>query len=250
VFDLTARLGVPFSWTGHLEDPVYPLIDAAYDVHVARSLEEMRPFLEDPDATGPEYVYHVYEGLHLKSDEARFRATGLSVDLTIVWPGHLTGEWVKTAGHFHSAVKNEDPRTELVEVVSGQALLLLQAGSRDRIEDLRLVSASAGDWVVIPPGYGHVSMNVGADVLILTVAHSQDIYLEYEDLARHRGAGVWVGPEGIRENPSYPEIPVPKKIAAGDILMSPGHEPLYQMIERQRSQFQFLLDPRQAVPWH
>ncbi len=250
MFDLTTRLGLPFSWTGHVEDPLYPLIDAAYDLHVARSLEEMRPFLEDPDARGREYVYHVYEGIHLKSEDARFRSTGLSVDLTVMWPGELTGEWAKTAGHFHSAAHSEDPRIELVEIVSGQALILLQASYRERIEDLQLVTAGPGDWVLVPPGYGHVSINVGEDVLMFTVAHSQDIYLEYEDIARHRGAGIWAGPAGIRENPNYSAIPPVKKLEARTLLAAPGLDPLYQMIGHDASLFQFLLDPRQKIPWH
>ncbi|MCY0909775.1 MAG: hypothetical protein OWR62_15470 [Sulfobacillus thermotolerans] len=249
MFDLTTHLGVPLSWTGHQENPVYPLIDGAVDHHVARSLEELRPFLEDPDASGPPYVYHVYEGIHLKSEETRYRAQGISVDLTIIWPGVLRDEWAKTAGHKHSAADNDEWRAEVIEVINGQGLFVLQSGNRDRIDDLVVISAQAGDWVVIPPGFGHVSVNVGEDVLAIVCAHAQDIYLEYEEMARHRGAGVWIGPEGMRENPSYLRIPPVKRLAARDVMARPSQQPLYRMVGMNASQFEFLQDPRRPVPW-
>ncbi|PSR29015.1 MAG: hypothetical protein C7B47_03435 [Sulfobacillus thermosulfidooxidans] len=249
LFDLTTQLGIPFSWTGHLDDPLYPLIDAGYDHHVARSLEELRPFLEDPDAKGPLYVYHVYEGVHLKSEQAKFRRLGFGVDVTMLWPGCLTREWSKTAGHIHTGIHRSDLFGEMVEVVHGEALFLLQAASHDRISEILLISATKGDWVVIPPGYSHVTMNTGPDVLALTFVHAQDIYLDYEDLARHRGAGLWIGPEGYRLNPSYAEIGVIRELRARDLIKNPVGLPLYQLIGQQPDKFRFLIDPQVPSPW-
>ena len=248
--DLTTHLGIPFSWTGHLDDPLYPLIDAGYDHHVARSLEELRPFLEDPDATGPMYVYHVYEGVHLKSEKDQIHRSGLSIDLTMLWPGCLTREWTKTAGHSHTGARRSVIFGELVEVVNGQGVFVLQSLKNDRIEEILLVSATAGDWVMIPPGYEYVTLNTGHDVSALTFLHAQDIYLDYEGMARHRGAGLWIGPEGYRVNPSYADIGTIRQLSGRDLLKNPAPDmPLYQLVAQYPGRFQFLIDSTQPAPW-
>ena len=249
VFDLTTHLGIPFSWTGNVEDPLYPLIDAGYDHHVARSLEELRPFLEDPDAKGPLYVYHVYEGVHVKSEQDQFRQLGFGIDVTMLWPGHLTREWTKTAGHIHTGANRSTLFGELIEVVNGTALFVLQQSRGDRVSEIQLVSGKTGDWVLIPPGYTHVSVNTGLDVLALTCVHSQDIYLDYENIARHRGSGVWVGPEGYRINPSYTTIGPIRPLDACDLIKNPVKLPLYQLVRQHPEYFRFLIDPTQLPPW-
>ncbi len=248
--DLTAHLGIPFSWTGHQDDPLHPLIDAGYEQHVARSLEELRPFLEDPDANGPMYVYHVYEGVHLKSEKDRIRQSGLGIDLTMLWPGQLTREWFKTAGHNHSGARRSTALGELVEVVNGQGIFLLQSVRNDRISETLLVSAQAGEWVLIPPGFEHVTLNTGQDVLALTFLHAQDIYLDYESMARHRGAGLWIGPDGYRVNSSYQDVGVIRRLKAHELVKNPApNVPLYELVVKYPERFQFLFDPSKPFPW-
>ncbi len=248
--DLTLHLGIPFSWTGHLDDPLHPLIDAGYDHHVARSLEELRPFLEDPDATGPQYVYHVYEGIHLKSEKEQILRSGFGIDVTMLWPGRLTREWSKTAGHSHTGFRRSVVFGELVEVVNGEGIFLLQSVRNDRISEIFVISAMAGDWVMIPPGFEHVTLNTGEDVLALSFVHPQDIYLDYEGMARHRGAGLWIGPEGYRVNSSYQDTGVIRRLNARDLIKNPASNvPLYQLVTRHPDHFQFLIDPSRPVPW-
>ncbi len=49
---------------------------------------------------------------------------------------------------------------ELYEVLKGDANYLLQrAQNEERVDEVILVKATRGDKVIIPPNYGHVTIN-------------------------------------------------------------------------------------------
>jgi glucose-6-phosphate isomerase len=73
-----------------------------------------------------------------------------------------------------------------------------------------MISAHAGDIVIIPPEYGHISINPSADQTlamanIVSTAFESE-YGEYETL---HGAAYYAMSNGnLKKNPYYPKIPV------------------------------------------
>jgi glucose-6-phosphate isomerase len=143
-----------------------------------------------------------------KSDADRqwLHRNKLRYDLTVIPPCTLSGEWVKTKGHYHP--KNPAGRgyPEVYEVLEGKALYLLQSR---RLDDVLMIPAHAGDIVVIPPEYGHISINPSAEKTlamanIVSTAFESE-YGEYETL---HGAAYYAMSDGnLKKNPFYPEIP-------------------------------------------
>jgi glucose-6-phosphate isomerase len=95
---------------------------------------------------------------------------------------------------------------EVYEVLEGEAKYLIQSR---RPEDIVMISAKAGDIVIIPPGYGHISINPSADQTlamanIVSTAFESE-YGEYETL---HGAAYYAMSDGtLQKNPSYPKMP-------------------------------------------
>lgn len=117
-----------------------------------RHLDELRGMLYDKqwENTAPNIdLYYMYRGLQKKE--------GLRYDITII-PANMLGlEFVKTAGHYHPGKYGE-----VYIVLEGEAIYLMQKKSNaneDVIEDAYAVKCKKGDVVVIPPYYGHVTIN-------------------------------------------------------------------------------------------
>jgi glucose-6-phosphate isomerase len=143
-----------------------------------------------------------------KSDADRqwLRSHKLRYDLTVIPPSTLCGEWVKTKGHYHPRNSAGTGFPEVYEVLDGEAKYLLQSR---RLDDVVMLSAHAGDTVIIPPDYGHISINPSADktlamVNIVSTAFESE-YGEYETL---NGAAYYAMSDGsLKKNPHYPKIP-------------------------------------------
>jgi glucose-6-phosphate isomerase len=161
----------------------------------------------------------------------------------------LCGEYVKTKGHYHPTAPSGVGYPEVYEVLQGEAHYLLQ--DRDLV-DVVLIFAKEGEKVVIPPGYGHVTINASTRTLLMANIVSRDFssdYTFYE--ARHGAAYYMMLGEQMVKNSHYPSIPPlrtrrPSSSAALGVVEGVS---LYQMIER-REDLSFLNKPeRYTLPF-
>jgi len=155
----------------------------------------------------------------------------LRYDITVIPPRDLCGEWVKTKGHYHPKNPAGVGYPEIYEVLEGQAHYLLQ--SRD-LRDIVMICAGAGEVVIIPPGYGHVSINPSPDeTLAMANIVSTAFESEYGEYESHHGAAYFEFCSGeLRKNPRYPSVPSVRsarpKSGNGDHRIFRG--PLYSLI--------------------
>ncbi len=171
-----------------------------------RSLEELKPYLKNPRAdNGPDPVYRVWRYAHLKKDDEKIKAANLHYDFTLIPPGTIDGEFAKTAGHYHK------PYPEIYEVLSGQAYFLIQSESV-----VYLVEAGPGEKVLVPPSFGHNTINVFNEPLLLANWISESAVYDYESYKTNHGASYYFLADGkmidIIKNPNYESVPEIKKI--------------------------------------
>lgn len=169
-----------------------------------RTLDEMREVLMDPGATGPAVLYYMYRDVARPGDRERLHARGLRYDLTVIPPARLGREYTKTAGHYHPLVAGA-PVTypEIYEVLHGTALYLLQkpGDAPGEIADAVVVEVGPGERLLIPPGYGHITINAGDDVLVMSNLVEKDFKSLYEPYRQRRGGCYYcvVGEDGEPE---------------------------------------------------
>ncbi len=114
-----------------------------------RFLNDMKEVLCDKKwaKTAPNFeLYYMYRGIKKKGE--------LRYDITVIPPLMLGQEFVKTKGHAHTKTYGE-----VYIVLAGQALYLLQKYANNKIEDVYAVKAKRGEVVVVPPYYGHITIN-------------------------------------------------------------------------------------------
>lgn len=161
-----------------------------------REFSAMKNFLQDPGAHYERRdVYHVYRGLARPEHAEEINAAGLQYDLTVIPPGKIGREFAKTAGHYHPLKPGTAARyPEVYEVVYGRLFLIIQSASDDleRLREVYLVEAEKGEKILIPPGFGHVSINPGDDVLVLSNWKARDMEGLYEPYEARAGAAYYV----------------------------------------------------------
>ncbi len=158
----------------------------------ARKISDLFDVLANRQQEPAEGVaYFMYRGVYHENDVSVFERTGIRHDLTVIRPGTVNGEFLKTYGHYHPESRPGGPTyPEVYEVLYGRGYFLMQkaSDSMDRLEDVYLVEGKVGSKVVIPPGYGHVTVNPGTDWLLIANLVYSGFQAVYEPYRVHHGA--------------------------------------------------------------
>lgn len=179
-----------------------------------RTCAELRSVLAVPDCVCEGPVYEMFRDL-ARDDRGRIwlAENHIRYDITRI-PGRIIcGEWIKTKGHYHPLSPDGTAYPEIYEVLEGEAIYLLQ--KRD-LTDVILVEAKAGDIVMIPPGYGHVTINPVGKTLLMANLVSSEFSSEYIPYEEKRGAAYYLLEDGtISLNTHYKKgIPELRRICA------------------------------------
>jgi glucose-6-phosphate isomerase len=212
-------------------------------------VHEMRSVLFDPQCQCRDPLYFMYRDLSRSGEDWQWlHEHRLRYDLTVIPPRDLCGERVKTKGHYHPKNAAGVGFPEIYEILEGSAHYLIQSCTLD---DVVLVEADTGDLVVIPPDYGHITINPSPDQTlsmanIVSTAFESE-YGAYE--ARHGAAYYELSDGTLVRNPSYEQVPPIRRLGAscqrGTQRICKG--PLYDLIGSEEA-LAFLNFPEQYLP--
>lgn len=207
-----------------------------------RTAEDMKPFLRYADCFGNNnpILYYMYRNL----DKKEYKKSGtdkveiIRFDETLIPPKDMNGEPVKTAGHFH-------PKefSELYEVIQGQAVYILQTEGKSP-SDVVAVHASKGDVVLVPPGYGHVTVNPSkTENLLMANLVSCSFESDYSLYKKLRGAAYYYDISGrFVPNENYAHLPEIRRMKP-----SPNFKPDIFKLLNGKADLSFLSDPKKAA---
>lgn len=216
-----------------------------------RKLSEMREVIYDRawlETAQDLELYYMHRGVFLSGrDKQIMDEIGVRYDITVIPPRTLGVEYVKTAGHYHPNVPGQElTYPEIYEVLEGEAHYLLQKpGSRyEIVEDVVLVEAKAGDKVVIPPNYGHITINPSNRVLRMSNFVSTRFSSIYDPIKKLGGAAYFelVGGKFVR-NERYERVPELRFEKPFSMGFKRGEE-MYGIIRKDPSKLDFLNNPQ------
>lgn len=192
-------------------------------------------------------LYYMYRDLFLsRSDEKRLIEQGLRYDITIIPPRMLGREYIKTAGHYHPLVPGGSiTYPELYEVLEGEALYLMQ--KRD-LSDILVVNASAGDKVLVPPNYGHITINRSNKTLKMANFVARNFSSLYDPIKDRAGGAYFFTTDGWIKNERCPEAAELRRIQApqvANIGLSKGRE-MYPLL-REPGKLEYLTRPEEHL---
>jgi len=193
-------------------------------------------------------LYYMYRDLSLSKNEAAVaKEHSLRYDITVIPPRMLGCEFVKTAGHYHPCVPGTDVTfPEVYEVLSGEAHYVMQQPDNDSIKDVILVKAQQGDKVIIPPGYGHLTINASNKVLKMANWVARDFESIYSPIKEKGGGAYFILKEEMVRNPSYDNVPE-LRVSAPTNIKEAGfvkNREMYGLV-RDIGKLKFLTEPQE-----
>ncbi len=183
-----------------------------------RKVSEMKDVLFNKDFINSknknDILYRMYRSAGVDKNSTVFEAHNIRYDVTVIENYDLGGEFNKTLGHYHPVVENGVSYPELYELIYGEAVYLIQKKNEDGSFDLELIHAKAGDKVIMPPNYGHFSINTGETFLIEANLVNSTFQSNYKPVQAMGGGGVFLLNNGnIVLNKNYKETTLKHKEA-------------------------------------
>lgn len=179
--------------------------------YAARTHEKMMDVLMDPNGVGPAIHYYMIRG-------------GVDQKNTTVWePGTISGEYIKTYGHYHMG-----DLSETYNIVYGNGVALLQKLAEDEngnpiadvVTEFQALPVKTGDEVFMPAKFGHLVVNTGQTYFVTIDDSPVDFedrdpssfpgHADYELVKQMRGFAYYVvehnGAPALKKNPLYKSI--------------------------------------------
>lgn len=184
------------------------------DVRKLHDMEDVvfdREWFEKADEMNRDMYYMFRDLARSAADLEIIKSHHLRYDITRIPPGMLGSEYIKTLGHYHPKVPGTDVfYPEIYQVLEGSATYLLQKvepGEEDIVLDVAVIKAEKGDLVLVPPGYGHVTINASEKTLEMANWVCRDFSSVYEPVKRLSGGAYFLLKDGFAKNPLYRDIP-------------------------------------------
>lgn len=223
-----------------------------------RELDALRPVLLDRDCEGPDVIYWMYRDCGWPKDAALGEAYGLRYDISAFRSVMLGREYMKTSGHYHPEIPGTRVAyPEVYEVLYGEALYVMQkvndyGASPDEVvvEDVIVARVKAGQKIIMPPGYGHVTINTLDRPLLMSNWVSNRFSSFYGSTEKARGfawylieedgEARWVANERYKRG--VPQIRFAEVREVPELGLT-WDTPMYQACAQEPAKFEFLNDP-------
>ena len=147
-----------------------------------RTMAQMQDTLME-EVQGEWDAYFMYRGVHSIGD--------IRYDITVIPSIPMGKECPKTYGHYHPASKSGIEFPEIYQVLNGSAVYILQKRNRNGSVNTTVVDAKKGDVVLMPPGYGHVTVNNGKEPLVMGNLVYGKFSSEYSEYKKNRGGAYY-----------------------------------------------------------
>ena len=207
-----------------------------------RTFSQIKNVLFNPK-TKLKKFYYMYRDVAPNPSLKKYR---LRFDITVI-PHHEIGrEEIKTTGHYHAHVRKTNlTYPEVYQVVHGNAVYLLQKKSGGKITDVIVAKAKAGEVVVVPPNYGHITINPSKETLVMANIVYGGFKSQYKEIGEKHGGAYYAIEKNNKisfiKNPSYKSVP---GIRFRKPKISGLKSPIYADCTNKPEKYLFLVKPQ------
>lgn len=257
MIDLTAQAGFPLLLDADALEVITP--GEVGFTRETRRMGEMRAILHEPSTlpdTTP--VYWNFKLREAGSAEPEISQLRLTFGLVCLPPLKIGREYVKTHGHYHSAMPgSEIAFPEVYTHFYGEIYLYMQRrrqGSTALLDDCVLYRMIPGHSIMIPPGYAHILINPSGKPALMAGLYALDALHEYDPIRKTAGGAYYFIEQDAEikaiSNPNYLECPPLREVEElnGTRFAPPaGNLPLWSAFIQDPQCFAFITNPDLAA---
>jgi len=215
-----------------------------------RTFGDLVPVLKDgaklSDEEKQKTAYLMYRGVCRASDREKIELKNLRFDLTVIMPGMIGEEYMKTFGHYHP--KKQGTAVEYSEyyfVANGKAKYLMQK-DEEAPSDIIVSDVSAGEGIIMPPGYGHITINDTDKPIVMANWIANDFASDYSQYEQNHGGAFYriesAGRPNWMANGENSGQEEPREVRALAVIVNPmDDQPVYTAIDK--IDLDFLVNP-------
>jgi glucose-6-phosphate isomerase, archaeal len=250
--DMNATSGLPIQLDGSGKLHLDP--DVIVDEYKTRVLDELTPvYLDQQACHGSQVAYEMFNGVYAGKHREILQGLPVRYELTLFPEMKVGPEYVKTLGHIHLPdLRSGIDHPEICEVITGRAHFFFMKLNPDGASaaEAFFVEVCAGEKIIIPPGYEHLTINPGPGPMLFSDVVSVQVGGNYERMKSARGAAyLEVERNGLPifiPNPQYHSVPPLLRVEVRDFpaLGLTSHKPLYSVfVETRGADWEFLWRP-------
>ncbi len=215
--DLKELSGLPIRLDSNgflISDP-----DVRIDETRTRVLDELTEvYLDKAACRGDAAAYWMFNGVYVQGDSLRLSKAPIRYELTLFPDKFIGREYIKSHGHMHKPEPHSGiDYPEICEVLVGTAHFFFQTldpGGPSSSEAF-YVEVQAGQKIVIPPGYDHLTINPGPGPLLFSDVVALSCGGNYQRFKDAGGAAYLeveqAGQAEFIPNPRYVALPTLRK---------------------------------------
>jgi len=176
----------------------------------ARRYQELQGILACPMEFEPTHaIYWNYKLENAGRYTELLSPTNLTLGLVMLPALKIGSEYVKTHGHYHSAMPGSQfGYPEVYTLYFGTLLLYMQRrASKDshELDDCVLYKMRPGCSIMIPPGYAHILINPSGEAALMAGLYCMDSVHQYQMVIETRGGGYYF----VEQDENFTPIPNP-----------------------------------------
>lgn len=201
-YDFTKTATIPSVFDDERNELTLPA-DTSIDETLIRRLKDMRTLFKNAEGYDDEMpLYYMYNGIYREAHKDIFKKNHIKYEYTILPSISIHGEMMKAHGHIHGIHPIKKTRhVEAYEILQGEGFFELFAYDGNTINVIML-KVKPKDYLIIPSGYYHLSINCGDVPFIFGDLITDDAGSEYGHLKEMKGAPVLVM-EDAQKNPEF-----------------------------------------------
>lgn len=205
-----------------------------------RTFSQIKPVLLNKK-TNVKKFYYMYRDVAPNPNLIKYR---LRYDITVIPGSDIGKEEIKTTGHYHAHVrKTHLDYPEVYQVIKGKAVYMMQKQDKNHdVKDVIVANAEEGDVVLMPPSYGHITINPSKQTLVMANIVYGGFKSKYDDiLEKHGGAYYLMENKKFIKNQNYKNVP---KIRYKKPKVIGLKSPIYTDCSHNPEKYLFLVKPQ------
>ena len=220
-----------------------------------RSLNAIRPSLQEPSCSGPDPVYAIVMDIGKGNIRADLETKMLLFGAVVYATGTLGKEPVRSQGHVHHVSSHSGwSPPEVYEIWQGAAYVYMQERVADDSGRCYAILAKPGDLVVVPPAWAHAAISANpAEAMALGALCDREYRFDYDSIRQLQGLAWYplVNADGNiewianpRYNPSNLEVRPPRQYPELGFMAGAS---LYEQTIQDLDRFSWVSKPNRAA---